>query len=185
MAIVEDSKTTVDVVTLNDQVVQVESPDGVRISISAVSETGELLPIDPTGTIIVEEQQSFVVSGRGFAGGTEAVVWLFSTPRRLGLLPVSSSGDFSGSFEIDNSVELGDHTVQVNGLDTRGAVRSMNLDLEVRKSTSVLAPLPSLEASAGDGQTDVRPWIAALVAVLLSGFTVVVARRRRSRNRTA
>lgn len=181
LAVVNDTSSPVDVVMLNEKVVQVESPDGLRIAISAVDENGEPLPIDSTGTIIVENQQSFSVSGRGFAGGTEAVVWLFSTPRRLGLLPVSPSGDFSGSFKIDNSVVLGDHTVQVNGIDTNGSVRSMNLDLEVRKPTSVLAPQPA--ASPPLGRAQGSEWMWWLLAAIGGGGLafILVARRRRSK----
>lgn len=178
MAVVEDSQVPVDVVTINDQVVQVDSPDGLRVSISALSDGGELLPIDPTGKIIVEESQKFFVSGKGFSGGTEVVVWLFSTPRRLGLLPVSPSGEFAGDFEVDKSIEIGDHTVQVNGLDTKGSIRSLNLDLEVRKPSTVLAPLPSVETRTSDGTFIWWPWAVAAI-VLGGGYWAVRGRRRR------
>jgi hypothetical protein len=182
LAIVDDELAPVDVVTINEQVVQVDAADGLRVSVSAVTPDGELLPVDPTGKIIVEKTQRFFVSGKGFAGGSEVVIWIFSTPRRLGLLPVSPDGKFEGNFEIDESIELGNHTVQVNGLDTAGTIRSVNLDLEVQRPSSALAPLAP--TSNTDGQSGYLWWYGLAFAVCGSGVLLIATRRRRRSDQT-
>ncbi len=182
LAVEKNSLAPIDVVTINQQVVQVDSPDGLRMSISVVKDDGELLPIEPSGKIIVERQQNVYVSGKGFTPETEVVVWLFSTPRRLGLVPVKSDGTFGGKVALDESIEVGDHTVQVNGLDQKGVVRSLNVDLEVRRPTNVMAPLaPADGANENRGGSSNLWWYFTLALVAATGGLIVVARTRRRR----
>ena len=180
LAVEKNSLAPIDVVTINQQVVQVDSPDGLRMSISVVKDDGELLPIEPSGKIIVERRQNVYVSGKGFSPETEVVVWLFSTPRRLGLVPVKSDGTFGGKVALDDSIEVGDHTVQVNGLDQKGAVRSLNVDLEVRRPTNVMAPLVPADDQNGSGASNLW-WYVVVAVVVVTGWFVVVVRSRRRR----
>ena len=180
LAVEDDSLAPIDVVTINQQVVQVDSPDGLRMSISVVKDDGELLPIEPSGKIVVESEQNIYVSGKGFTPETEVVVWLFSTPSRLGLVPVKSDGTFGGKVALDSSVEVGDHTVQVNGLDQEGAVRSLNVDLEVRRPTNVMAPLVPAEDSDGLDSRSLWLYVLAAAVVAFGGLVIVRLRRRRS-----
>ena len=179
LAVEKNSLAPIDVVTINQQVVQVDSPDGLRMSISVVKDDGELLPIEPSGKIIVERQQNVYVSGKGFTPETEVVVWLFSTPRRLGLVPVKSDGTFGGKVALDESIEVGDHTVQVNGLDQKGAVRSLNVDLEVRRPTNVMAPLVPADDQNGSGASNLWWYVVVAIVVVTGGFVVVARTRRR------
>ena len=46
-------------------------------------------------------------------------LWIFSTPVKLGTLAVDKQGKFSGKVALPSSLELGSHTIQINGLDTQ------------------------------------------------------------------
>lgn len=124
------SPERVDMVTINEQVIQMSTPDGFRLAVSAVDEGGAPTAVSPSGAIVVEQDHFISVSGSGFRPGSEAVAWLFSTPRRLGVVSVAADGSFSASLPIGD-IAIGDHTTQVNGYTANGALRSLNLAVEV------------------------------------------------------
>jgi hypothetical protein len=83
------------------------------------------------GGIVVKHGNLVSIAGEGFAPGTTAKTWLFSSPRELGNLNVSPDGSFAADFPITDDIRVGNHTAQVNGLSPDGEVRSLSLDVEI------------------------------------------------------
>jgi len=111
--------------------VQLRSDD-FRISIQGVSDAGQPVQISPTNLILRLQQGGTVrVRGDGFAPGTVASIWLFSTPILLGQVPVDEFGDFQGELPIPAGISIGQHTVQVTGIDRTASRRSASLGVIV------------------------------------------------------
>jgi len=125
------AETRLDIVTINEQVIQLQDSEGFRISVSATDAEGELTKVNTRGAIVVERENFITVTGEGFKPNSDAVAWLFSEPRRLGVVRVGADGKFEESLQIGDDVPAGEHTTQVNGLTTDGTVRSLNLAVEV------------------------------------------------------
>jgi hypothetical protein len=85
---------------------------------------------DGRETLILEQEGLANVTGVGFEPGSSVYVWLFSEPRFLGELTVNADGTFAGSVALGD-VEIGEHTLQVNGVSQQGSQRSANLGVVV------------------------------------------------------
>jgi len=140
------SDIKLDIVTVNEQVIQLQDTQGFRLSVSATDETGAFTKVSASGAIVVERENLITVNGEGYQPNSDAVAWLFSEPRRLGVVGVDAEGKFQEGLQIGDDVPAGEHTVQVNGLTTDGEMRSLNLAVEVIEPTA-----PSADAT-GDGQ---------------------------------
>ncbi|MGA0043707.1 MAG: hypothetical protein ACO3II_03855 [Ilumatobacteraceae bacterium] len=194
LVIQTDVAAELDIVTINDQVVQLQDTEGFRLSVSATDVAGVLARVNTRGAIVVEHENFLTVTGDGFKPGSDAVVWLFSEPRRLGVVRVVGNGFFEESLQIGSDVPVGGHTTQINGITANNEVRSLNLAVEVTNRTSEPAPAsvatdttidPVIVAATGPrNQTSIRTAIL-LLGVLLGGTFVwfMLAWRRRAEER--
>lgn len=193
MVIQTGAEKTLDIVTINERVVQLQDTDGFRVSVSSTDLAGELTKVNTNGAIVVQHLNFITVTGEGFKPNSDAVAWLFSEPRRLGVVRVRDDGTFEESLQISPDIPIGEHTTQVNGVTATGEVRSLNLAVEVVESqpTSSNAAVtdtaidPVLVAATGPrDETSVAIALIALGVVLGSALTallLVVARRRKHR----
>lgn len=100
-------------------------------SASSLSESSDGLFM----TLVQGETASF--GGSGFMPGTLASIWLFSEPKMLGQVSIGADGSFSGSTgPLDNSVNVGEHTIQIQGVGEDGFIRSANLGVAVKEPTA-------------------------------------------------
>ncbi|MFZ9913190.1 MAG: beta strand repeat-containing protein [Ilumatobacteraceae bacterium] len=194
LVIQTDVAAELDIITINDQVVQLQDTEGFRLSVSATDDAGVLARVNTRGAIVVEHENFITVTGDGFKPGSDAVVWLFSEPRRLGVVRVDGDGLFEESLQIGSDVPVGGHTTQINGITANNEVRSLNLAVEVTNRTSEPAPAsvatdttidPVIVAATGPrNQTSIRTAIL-LLGVLLGGTFVwfMLAWRRRAEER--
>jgi hypothetical protein len=99
-------------------------------------------------------------------------VWLFSAPTYLGQLTVNADGSFVAMVDLA-SIEIGEHTLQVNGLSLSGAQRSANMGVLVNTAD---APVTTTLPATG---TDVMvsPWVVLMLAA--DGLLVLTSRRTR------
>lgn len=124
--------------------------------------------------VLTLEKEGFArVQGDGFAPGTPVYVWLFSEPRYLGELTVNADGTFSGLVSLGD-VELGEHTLQVNGTAANGLPRTANLGVIVNPQA---LPTPGAGELPSTG-TSTTPLV--LLALTLLGLGLVATTRRRS-----
>lgn len=161
--------TRLDVITINQQVVQLQDSQGFRLSVSAVDESGELTKVSRSGAIIVTRRNFISVSGAGFKPNSDAVAWLFSSPRRLGVVRVGTDGAFSDILQVGSDVEAGEHTTQINGVTPDGEVRSLNLAVEI------IDP----DAVSIDAGRNITTWLGLVMGSLAFVLIVVLTARRR------
>jgi hypothetical protein len=162
-------KTTV--TRINKSAVQLRSTDNFVLTIAAVDRRGVPFQINSRGAVVVKHGNYISVSGEGFAPGTVATTWLFSSPRVLGDLAVDDQGRFSSEFRIEDDVKIGDHVAQVNGLTLSGEERSVNIDVEILANERV-APYDPLSEPANVVD------LTAQALVLLAALGATAARRR-------
>jgi outer membrane protein OmpA-like peptidoglycan-associated protein len=92
----------------------------------------------PDGTLLLDNRYgTFSTNGVGYQPGSNANVYLLSTPTLLGTVRVDASGSFSTTLPIPSSIGAGRHTIQVNGLSPNGQLRSASLGVRVVKTTTL------------------------------------------------
>lgn len=122
----------------------VTTSDGLRVALGAQSRTERESQFNEDGLLVFEPSDLLTFSGSGLLPGSPASAWLFSTPRELGKLTVDATGGFNESYEIDASVEAGEHTAQLIGIAPDGTLRIIELKIEVQMPT----PVPSAANNA-------------------------------------
>jgi len=121
----------IEITRINRTSLRMTSTDGFRLVISTRDKNGDPVQFNSRGGIVVKHGNLISIAGEGFAPGTTAKTWLFSSPRELGNLNVSPNGSFAADFPITDDIRVGNHTAQVNGLSPDGEVRSLSLDVEI------------------------------------------------------
>jgi len=76
-------------------------------------------------TLIFYTGKEGLATGRGFLPGSEAEIWLFSTPRFLASTQVLEDGTFSRTFDVPPDIEVGEHVIQAEGLDTNSEPKAI------------------------------------------------------------
>ena len=156
------SESQLDIITINQQVVQLQDSEGFRLSVSSTNADGQLTRVSSGGAIIVAQGTFITLSGNGFAPNSDAVAWLFSEPRRLGVIRVKNDGSFAADLRVAQGIPIGDHTTQVNGVTSDGGVRSLNLAVEVvEPGDEVLLgtnPSGSTERAPANPRESVQPY---------------------------
>jgi hypothetical protein len=184
----QQNPTPVDYLLINQQVQQFTASDGFQMNVSATDPSGSLTPVDPSGALVVQQNNYITVTGTGFRPFSDAVAWLFSTPRKLGNVRVGDDGSFAARMPIGEDVPVGRHTAQVNGLTSSGEIRSVNLAVLVRAAPA-LAPSPptsfdpAMPLSVAENPATTA-WLTALVVLIAvvtfgGGLLLGLTRRRR------
>jgi hypothetical protein len=142
------------------QVTQVASNTALKIdggefnvTLSASSAAGTSSSLNSLGELILTSGNFATFSGTGFAPNSEIVVWLFSTPTKLGTVVTDASGSFSGSLAVPSDLEAGQHTVQLNGETSDGETRSLAVGVELVAEQSEAEPTSEEAAAASIGAT--------------------------------
>lgn len=182
LVIQTQSEVTVQVVTVNEQVVTVSDETGYRLAVAAIDETGTPMSVTADGALLVRRNHFISVNGRGLKPNSVAVAWVFSEPRRLGDVRVATDGTFSAKFSVPEGLPAGDHTTQVNGIDANGGMRSFNLAIEVinaERTAGLVAPVITHTSDPADAavfgvvgartQQDDRVGYVLLLVLLLAG----------------
>jgi hypothetical protein len=148
--LVIDGVVTDLIVTINeDNSATIEDPDNFVVRIIPVLPEDAVVLADGTSGIRVYRDRTVAIQGEGFAPDTEIDVWVNSTPYKLGTALTDSAGAFSKTFDVPPGIELGEHTLTLNGTLTDGALGRVSIGLVV---LDVLAPvpLPTDDASSTD-----------------------------------
>ena len=146
-------QTQLDIITVNGQIVQVQDTQGFRVSVGSVLTDGTFAAVNSQGALVVPSGGTISFSGQGFVPNSEAVAWLFSEPRRLGVINVDENGRFDTQLEVSADVPVGEHTTQVNGLTENGVTRSLNLAVEVVEQESAVAGVQEAPGGAAATQS--------------------------------
>jgi hypothetical protein len=172
------------VVILDDTIAQVVTPGGGVMNIQAKSgETPNA--VNESGRVQMVQSNLVVTEGNGLAPNTEFAVYLFSEPTLLGVGRTNDRGEFFASFELENEIPTGDHTLQVNGLMTDGRTSSVSVPVTVLDKAVAAEPneAPLDQAVAAEISDVSFDWLAILGLFVLGlgswWFWVAIRRRKR------
>jgi outer membrane protein OmpA-like peptidoglycan-associated protein len=102
------------------------------LTVSGADVSGNPTPLNEHGQIVLEGGQYATAKGTGFLPNTEVQVYLFSSPQLIGSVMTDDHGNFVLSNAIPDNLEIGEHTIQVDGYTYDGQIRSSNLLVLVR-----------------------------------------------------
>lgn len=142
-----------------------------EVVMNAMSSNGTELPLSSNGTLLLQRGNQAVFSGTGFAPNSEIAIWLFSTPKFIGTVSTDGEGNFEGAIDIPDNLDLGEHTLQLNGTTAAGETRSLAVGVEVEK--------PAENTVQTSDNALILIAILGVFVVLI--ITVVTVLRRRAR----
>jgi hypothetical protein len=162
--IVNGSAQASTVRVVEDSVVQVANND-FSMTMVALDDARRARTVDTgTGTLRLEQGAQVQVAGRGFLPGTVVTVWLFSEPRRLGQILVRGDGTYEDRMPVPIDIQLGEHTLQANGVDQSQAERSVSLGVRLDEPADIVANAPSdVDAAPLDGGAQLT-WVPPVYA---------------------
>jgi hypothetical protein len=149
------------VVRITNTILRLTYSDGFSLAISSRDPAGRPIELGTNGAVRVRQGNIVSIAGEGFAGGTLAKTWIFSTPRELGELSVLSDGSFAEDYKLFDDIKPGLHTAQVNGIAPDGSTRSISMTIEVIPNEGP-APYDPLAK-----QSDVVQLIAELMTLMV------------------
>ena len=140
-------------------------------------EGGVNVPLDTLGRIVFQEGHMAHTTGSGFKPNSDVHVYIFSTPILLGILHTDANGNFVGDLPLPAGLNVGDHTVQVDGYAPDNSVRTA--DVPVVYAASKPATLTKSVFFSPDSTVLSKytvKKITSLVKGLPMGSTVVTAK---------
>lgn len=174
------------VIVVEDERVRIETDIGFAIELQAATGDGEAripLPVDADGTLLLDRGGFVDVGGTGFLAGSTAEVWMFSTATFLGTAIVGDDGSFAGSFPVDELLEAGEHTIQLNGIGADGEVLSTSLGVRIEDLEDSARERFVFASERGDDTTIASSpaWLLLVAALIGAGAMRwwIVGRRRR------
>ena len=100
---------------------------GFSLHLAGLDASGTPLGLSSDAALVLQPDNTTAVSGTGFRPGSNVQLYVFSTARLLGTVTTDAQGNFSGTVLIPTDLDLGHHTLQVNGYTSDGQVRSLSL----------------------------------------------------------
>jgi hypothetical protein len=171
------------VVILDGTTAQVVTPGGGVMNVQA--KNGDTpYAVSESGRVQMVQSNLVITQGNGLAPNTEFAVYLFSEPTLLGVGKTNDRGEFFVSFEVENEIPVGDHTLQVNGLLNDGRTSSVSVPVTVLDKAAAAesneAPLDqALAAEISAVSFEWLPVLGLFVLVLGSWWFLVLIRRRK------
>ena len=118
------------IIVVRETISQVVTTDGGLLSVQAQS-GGEAIPVDSLGRIQMVRNDSVQAEGQGMFPDSEFAVYLFSDPQLLGLGRADADGKFYVTFPVGFDLPLGEHTLQVVGINTSGEQIAVSMPVVV------------------------------------------------------
>jgi hypothetical protein len=146
----------------------------ISATVSGLLANGERIELDADGNLRLEEDAKIVVESTGYEAKQDVEVWMFSTPSLLGKLSATATGAISGTFDIPNGLESGDHRLVLNGMNSDGEDVVLGVGMMFGSANSGTSTLSSVLIG-----------IPVALAVLIGLFIPAVSRRRRKRDALA
>lgn len=173
--VLQDGVPTAVEVFVQDSTDLVLRGDGFQLSLAGECSFGCSIRTDDDGRQVLELEENGLarVEGEGFRPDSTVYAWLFSDPTYLGELTVGADGRFAGTVSLAG-IDVGTHTLQVNGTSSDGGARTANLGVLV-SAEGIPNPAPVLLPATGrSAATSTMIW-----SLLALGLGVMAARVRR------
>jgi hypothetical protein len=110
----------------------------IQIQIVSRNSTAQALNIPSVSQLTFEHDGRAEITGSGFKEQTTVKIWLFSTPTYLGEFPVDVSGSFNAALLVVNTLPVGQHTLQINGVTPDNRIFSQSLPVTVKAKTKTV-----------------------------------------------
>jgi hypothetical protein len=147
---------------------------GISLIVSGLLPNGERIELDADGNLRLEEDAQIVIESTGYEAKQDVEVWMFSTPSLLGKLSATATGAISGTFDIPNGLESGDHRLVLKGMNNDGEDVVLGVGMMFGSANSGTSTLSSVLIG-----------IPVALAVLIGLFIPAVSRRRRKQSALA
>lgn len=148
-----------------------------QISLEAADGSGTPLNLDDSGNIILNSDRNVSFSGTGYAPGSTVKVWMFSDPTSLTQVTADANGDFTGLAQIPAGLPDGEHTLQLNGVNKEGQIRSVAMGVLIAPVATPAIPVTPTAITGFDPL-----WLAPFVLVFIALGGIVWFRRRKQLN---
>jgi hypothetical protein len=96
-----------------------------------VNADGSVIPLRTDGVLELAREDMFRLDAKGFAPGTEVIVWMFSQPQRLTKLTVGADGLVHTALRVPKSLNDGLHHVVMVGVDQNKKEAKFEFGLDV------------------------------------------------------
>jgi hypothetical protein len=125
-------------VTTDKQGITVVTPDWqFSLKVAASATPGSAPTEAVSGTqLVVAAGATVAVAGEQFQAGTQVKVWLRSTPQLLGTVTVNTDGSFASSLPIPAGLEVGNHTLVLQGLNNKNELQNAQASLLVKAASA-------------------------------------------------
>ena len=148
-----------------------------QISLGALNNSGNRIPLSKSGVIDAIAGQRLNVSGFGFAPNTEVWIFVISPPIQIGRLAVGSDGRYNGNVLLPATLSPGDVIVQANGFSSDQVVRSASLGLRLSAPSNVarISARVNFDVLSPDLDAQAQQIIKSLIARIPKGsraFTI-------------
>ncbi|MRH28310.1 hypothetical protein GH740_03145 [Microbacterium sp. SYP-A9085] len=127
------------------------------------------------GALVAPVGGSLRIQGSGYAPHSALDLWLLGPGVLLGQTTASADGTFELTLTLPDGIPLGVDSVQVNGLDPDGHVRSTVAGITV---TAAVGPASGLAESGGTLVAAGAGSLAALLLLTAGAWVLAVSRRR-------
>jgi hypothetical protein len=113
----------------------------IEVILKTTDIEGQNIPASDDGIMRAVKGQTITVSGEGLNPGSTYSAWLFSEPTKLGEGKVGADSKFEKVFFVPENIETGEHTLQINGINSDKKVVSLTTgviltDVRVIKNVS-------------------------------------------------
>jgi hypothetical protein len=158
--------------------IQASTEDGISVVISTTpnSSASSSNSRNP-GALALTRGIASRIRASGFAPNSRITLWLFSTPTKLSEVSTDAKGEIDVEFTLPDTIETGDHNLQVSGEHIDGSSRDLVLGVSVVEEENGAQNSSKAESGPQD-QNQTVLW--ALGALLLAGLivaAVVIGRR--------
>ncbi|CAB4548564.1 unannotated protein [freshwater metagenome] len=114
----------------------------IQIQIVSRNASAKAIQIPSVTQLVLEHGGKAEINGNGFKDQSSVKIWLFSTPTYLGEFPVDASGAFNAALLVINTLPVGQHTLQINGITPDNRIFSQSLPVFVKAKTTPSAKQP-------------------------------------------
>jgi hypothetical protein len=101
------------------------------VTFAGVNADGSVIPLRADGVLELAREDMFRLDAKGFAAGSEVIVWMFSQPQRLAKLTVGPDGLVRTSLRVPKSLKDGLHHVVLVGVDQAKKEAKFEFGLDV------------------------------------------------------
>lgn len=179
MVVVNGITQLADAEVIDDRSVRLETADGLEFLVTAVSTTGEPIPLSDDGSLMLTFGERIDVEVSGFKPQSELSVWLFSEPKQLGTIPVDASGNAAADLALGVELPPGKHSLQVTGVHPDGSPRSLMVSVLVTEDADASVKAESAASDVAEAAPAAFS-LGIFALVVLVALLVVFALRRRS-----